>query len=256
MIHPTAIIDPSAQIADGVNIGPYCVIGAEVTIDSGCTLEAHVVVSGPTVIGKDNHIYSFANVGAACQDKKYAGEPTKLIIGDRNVIRENATLHRGTVQDQGETIVGNDNLLMVGTHVAHDCVIGNHCILANLTSLAGHVHVGDYAILGGATMVHQFCHVGAHSMSGAGTVVFKDVPAFVTHQGNPAKPYGINSEGLRRRGFSDDQRRTLKQAYKVLYRQGLTTKAALAKLANKQDDGGYVAQLVASVEQSSRGIIR
>lgn len=256
MIHPTAIIDPSANIADEVEIGPYAVIGEQVTIGRGTKIDAHVVISGPTVIGEDNHIYSFANVGAACQDKKYADEPTQLIIGDRNQIRENVTLHRGTVQDNGITRIGSDNLLMVGCHVAHDCIIGDNVIMANLTTLGGHVKVADFAILGGGTLVHQFCHIGAHSMTGGGTVVFKDIPAYVMAQGNPAKPYTMNLEGLKRRGYDDEQRAVIKKAYKTLYREGLTLKQALESLSASAVDQHDLVLLVESIEQSQRGIIR
>lgn len=256
MIHPTAIIDPSATLAENVEIGPYVVIGADVEIGAGTKVDAHAVLSGPTIIGRDNHIYSFTNIGAACQDKKYAGEPTTLVIGDRNVIRENVTIHRGTVQDKGVTLIGSDNLLMVGCHVAHDCVIGNHIIMANLTTLGGHVNVADYAILGGGTLVHQFCQIGAHSMSGAGTVLFKDVPAYVTYQGNPGKPFTMNTEGLKRRGFSSERRNQIKQAFKLIYRQSLKLEEAVAQLMGWPDPEGDIALLIASLQHAQRGIIR
>ncbi|WP_119394953.1 acyl-ACP--UDP-N-acetylglucosamine O-acyltransferase [Salinibius halmophilus] len=256
MIHPSAIIDASAQLADDVEVGPYVVIGADVEIGSGTKIESHVVISGPTKIGKDNHIYPFANIGAACQDKKYAGEATKLVIGDRNIIRENVTIHRGTVQDEGVTLIGNDNLLMVGCHVAHDCVLGDNIIMANLTTLGGHVKVADFAILGGGTLVHQFCQVGAHSMSGAGTVLFKDVPAYVTYQGNPGKPFTMNTEGLKRRGYSSERRNQLKRAFKVIYRQSLKLEAAVAELMAWDDPHEDITLLIESLRLSERGIIR
>ena len=203
LIDSRAVIDPSAELDEGVSVGPFSVIGAGVRIGKGTSIGPHVVVKGPTTIGCDNRIYQFASVGEDPQDKKYAGEPTRLEIGDRNVIRESATLHRGTVQDQGITRIGNDNLFMAYIHVAHDCVIGDNAILANGASLGGHVQIGDWAILGGFTMVHQFGRIGAHSFCGMGSAVNMDLPPFVTVSGQPAKPHGINSEGLRRRGYSD-----------------------------------------------------
>lgn len=256
MIHPTAIIDPSAKIAAGVEIGPYSIVEANVEIGEGTVIGPHVIVRGPTKIGKNNRIFQFASIGEECQDKKYAGEPTTLVIGDNNVIREACTLHRGTVQDNGTTIVGSNNLLMVNVHVAHDAIIGDNCILANDTNIAGHVKIGDWAILGGATQVHQFCMIGAHSMCGTGTIVLKDIPSYVMAQGNPAKPHGINSEGLRRRGFEKESIMAIRNAYKTLYRSSLTTAEALEALqpVAAQDEG--VRLLVSSVEAATRGIIR
>ncbi|WP_028294400.1 acyl-ACP--UDP-N-acetylglucosamine O-acyltransferase [Oceanobacter kriegii] len=255
MIHPTAIIDPAARIADNVEIGPYSIVGADVEIGEGCVIGPHVVIQGPTHIGKGNRIFQFATIGEACQDKKYAGEPTRLVIGDNNVIRESCTFHRGTVQDNSETRVGSNNLFMVNVHVAHDCVIGDNCIFANDTNLAGHVVVDDWAILGGATQVHQFCRIGAHVMAGAGTVVLKDIPAYVMALGYPATPHGINSEGLRRRGFTAEQISAVKTAYKVVYRQGLTSAEALEKLQTLEVDSA-AQLLVDSVKAATRGIIR
>lgn len=256
MIHPTAIVDSSAVIGEGVEIGPYSIVEANVEIGDGTIIGPHVVVRGPTTIGKNNRIFQFASIGEECQDKKYAGEPTTLVIGDNNVIREACTLHRGTVQDNGTTIIGSNNLFMVNVHVAHDAIIGDHCILANDTNIAGHVKIGDWAILGGSTQVHQFCLIGAHSMCGTGTIVLKDIPAYVMAQGNPAKPHGINSEGLRRRGFAKESIMAIRNAYKTLYRSSLTTAEALAELqsAAAQDEG--VRLLVNSVESATRGIIR
>lgn len=256
MIHPTAIVDASARLADDVEIGPYSIIGPDVEIGAGTRVGPHVVIKGPTRIGRGNRIFQFATLGEDCQDKKYAGEPTTLVIGDNNVIREACTFHRGTIQDNGETRVGSNNLFMVNVHVAHDCVVGDNCILANDTNLAGHVHLGDWAILGGATQVHQFCKIGAHSMCGAGTVVLKDIPAYVMALGYPAEPHGINSEGLRRRGFSADDINGLRNAYKVLYRQGMTVQEATERLQEMLDDCAPVQLLLDSVTSATRGIIR
>ncbi|MDP2504883.1 MULTISPECIES: acyl-ACP--UDP-N-acetylglucosamine O-acyltransferase [unclassified Oceanobacter] len=256
MIHPTAIIDPSAQLADDVDVGPYSIIGADVEIDTGTVIGPHVVIKGPTRIGKHNRVFQFATLGEDCQDKKYAGEPTRLVIGDHNVIRESCTFHRGTVQDNSETRIGSHNLFMVNVHVAHDCIVGDHCILANDTNLAGHVQLGDWAILGGATQVHQFCKIGAHVMAGAGTVVLKDIPAYVMALGYPAEPHGINSEGLRRRGYSADAISAVRNAYKTVYRQGLTLTEALAKLEQEAVTEAAVGVLFDSLKDSSRGIIR
>lgn len=256
MIHPSAIIDPSAIIAEGVEIGPFSIIGADVEIGAGTVVGPHVIIRGPTKIGKNNRIFQFSSIGEECQDKKYKGEPTTLIIGDNNVFREACTFHRGTVQDNSTTIVGSNNLFMVNVHVAHDAVIGSNCILANDTNIAGHVHVGDWAILGGATQVHQFCKIGAHSMCGAGTVVLKDIPAYVMALGYPAEPHGINTEGLKRRGFSAESISRVRNAYKVLYRQGLTLAEALETLAPVAQEDAAVQLLVDSLNAATRGIIR
>lgn len=256
MIHPTAIIDPSASLAEGVEIGPYSIVGANVQIGAGTVVGPHVVIKGPTVIGKNNRIFQFASVGEDCQDKKFAGEPTRLIIGDNNVIRESCTIHRGTVQDKYETRIGSGNLFMVNVHIAHDVVVGDNCIIANNTNIAGHVSIGDWAILGGASQVHQFCNIGAHSMCGGGSVVLKDVPAYVMAQGYPALPHGINSEGLKRRGFSPDAISALRNAYKVLYRQGHTLVEAREKLAQMVQECPEVELLVQSIDNAARGIIR
>lgn len=256
MIHPQAIVEPGAKLADNVEVGPWSYIGADVEIGAGTRIGPHVVIKGPTKIGEDNRIFQFASVGEECQDKKYRGEPTELVIGDRNVIREGCTIHRGTVQDEGITRIGSDNLLMAYVHVAHDCIVGNHCILANSTALAGHVKLGDYAILGGFTAVHQFCQIGPHVMCGAGTVVLKDIPAYVMATGNTATPHGINLEGLRRRGFTPESLRTLRQAYKVIYRKGLTVAEALEQLNQLVADEPAVQPLIDSLGGSARGIIR
>jgi UDP-N-acetylglucosamine acyltransferase len=222
VIHPQAIVDPSAKVADDVSIGPWTLIGPDVEIGPGCTVESHVVIKGPTTIGRDNHIYQFSTVGEATPDLKYRDESTRLTIGDSNIIRENVTIHRGTVQDKSETIIGDHNLLMAYVHVGHDSVIGNHTILVNNAALAGHVRVGDWAILSGYTLVHQFCKIGEHSFSGMATGIGKDVPAYVTVSGSPAEAKTINIEGLRRRGFSSEAISQLRRAFKIVYRQGLT----------------------------------
>ncbi len=256
MIHNQAIVDPRARIADDVEIGPWTIIGPDVEIASGTRIASHVVVQGPTRIGRNNRIFQFASVGEECQDKKYRGEPTRLEIGDNNIIREGCTLHRGTTQDQGLTRIGNDNLLMAYVHVAHDCIVGSHTVLANNATLAGHVRVGDHTILGGFTAVHQFCVIGAHVMCGAGSVVLQDIPAFVLANGNTAKPHGINSEGLRRRGFSSQAISSIKKAYRAIYRQSLKLDEALAVIQGLQNDCPELAPLTDSLRDSNRGIIR
>ncbi len=253
-IHPTAIIEHGAQIASDVEIGPYAVIGAQVEIGAGTRVGAHAVITGHTRIGKRNHIFQFASLGAQPQDKKYAGEPTRLEIGDDNTIREFCTFNTGTVQGLGITRVGNYNWIMSYVHLAHDCVIGNQVVLANNATLAGHVEVGDYAILGGLTAVHQFCKIGAHVITGGGTIVYKDIPPYVMAAGQPAKPHGLNSEGLKRRGFTPETLATLKRAYKILYREGLTLQEALARL--DAEPAPEVAQLTDFLRKAERGIIR
>lgn len=256
LIDSRAVIEPGAELDEGVSVGPFSVIGAGVRIGKGTTIGPHVVVKGPTTIGCDNRVYQFASVGEDPQDKKYAGEPTSLEIGDRNVIRECATLHRGTVQDQGITRIGSDNLLMAYIHVAHDCVIGDNVILANGASLGGHVHIGDWAILGGFTMVHQFGRVGAHSFCGMGSAVNMDLPPFVTVSGQPAKPHGINSEGLRRRGFSDDEIRQVKRAYKLIYKSKLRLEEAREAIGAMLEETPALQTLFDFLGASGRGILR
>lgn len=256
MIHPLAIVDPSAKVADGVEIGPWTTVGPDVVIGPGCVIASHVVLKGPTVIGKNNKIYQFSSVGEDTPDMKYKGEPTRLVMGDNNIVREGVTIHRGTVQDAGETRIGNDNLFMAYAHVGHDSVVGNHTVFINNASLAGHVHVGDWAILAGYTLVHQFCRVGAHSFAGFGTHITKDVPAYVTVSGQPAEAKTINVEGLRRRGFSSDSITSIRRAYKIIYRQGLTAEEALGKLRELVVDNPEIALLIESLETSTRGIIR
>jgi UDP-N-acetylglucosamine acyltransferase len=255
-IHSTAIVNPSAEIAEGVEISPYAVIGAEVKIDSGTWIGPHVVIDGPTTIGKENRIFQFASIGAEPQDKKYRGEATTLIIGDRNVIRESCTINRGTIQDIGKTEIGDDNWIMAYVHIAHDCVVGNNTIFANNATLAGHVTIHDYAILGGFTLVHQFCHVGEHAFTGMGTALGKDLPPYVMAFGAPGIPRGINSEGLKRHGFSDEQRKLIKNAYRTLYRKNLPLDDALRQLSS--DESTHI-QLLAEFckrSQDGRGIIR
>lgn len=256
MIASTAIVHSGARIGDNVSIGPYSIIGEHVEIDVGTWIGPHVVISGHTQIGRDNKIYQFSSLGEAPQDKKYNGEPTRLEIGDRNVIREFCTFNCGTVQDVGTTRVGNDNWIMAYVHLAHDCQVGDNTIFANNAQLAGHVRVGDYAILGGFTGVHQFCHVGAHSITAVGSVVLKDIPPYVTAAGNTAKPHGINAEGLKRRGFSAATLTNIKRAYKTLYRTGLTLEEAGHALAEQVHACPEIQVLIDFLAQSSRGIIR
>ncbi|KZY70912.1 acyl-[acyl-carrier-protein]--UDP-N-acetylglucosamine O-acyltransferase [Oleiphilus sp. HI0071] len=256
MIHPTAIVDPKAQLGSDVSVGAYTVIGPNVVIGDGCDIRSHVVINGPTTIGKNNTIYQFASVGEECQDKKYAGEDTRLTMGDNNIVREGCTIHRGTVQDEGLTSIGSDNLFMAYVHIAHDCRIGSHCIFANTATVAGHVYVDDFVILGGGTMVHQFCKVGAHAMSAGGSIVLRDIPAFVMASGQSASAYGLNSEGLKRRGFSPESLRALKSAYRTLYRKGLKLDDAMLELKAMDDVDGVIRTFVASIERSDRGLMR
>lgn len=256
MIDPLAKIDPSARIAEDVEIGPWTLIGPNVEIGAGTRIDAHVIVKGPTRIGKNNRFFSFAIIGEDTPDMKYKGEPTRLVIGDNNTIREGVTIHRGTVQDRSETTIGDNNLIMAYAHIGHDSVIGNNCILVNNTSLAGHVHVGDWAILSGYTMVHQYCHIGEHAFSGATTFISKDVPPFVLVNGNPAEAKGINVEGLKRRGFDSDTINALRRAYKIIYRQGLTVEDALTQLGELAAQFPAVRAMAESLRISSRGIVR
>lgn len=256
MIDSRAIVDSNAKIAANVVIGPWTTIGADVEIGEGTVIASHVVVKGPTKIGKHNKIFQFSSIGEECQDKKYKGEPTRLEIGDHNVIREGCTLHRGTIQDQSLTKIGNHNLLMGYVHVAHDCILGDHIILANNASLAGHVIVDDWAIMGGFVGVHQFCRVGAHSMIGAASILLKDVPAYVMINGNPAVSYGINIEGLKRRNFSKQTLKALMSAYKIVYRQGLVVDEALQQIEPMVSETPELQLFIDSIKSSTRGIIR
>lgn len=256
LIDPRATIDSTAQLDEGVKVGPFTVIGPDVTIGKGTTLESHVVIKGPTHIGEDNHIFQFASVGEDPQDKKYAGEATHLEIGDRNVIREYATINRGTVQGGGETRIGNDNLLMAYIHIAHDCLLSNHIIMANGASMGGHVSIHDHAILGGFAMVHQFCRVGAHSFAGVGAFFSKDLPPYVMAAGHPAKPYGINSEGLRRRGFDEDSILRIKRAYKLIYQSKKRLTEAVDELREMARQAPELEILVDFIASSERSILR
>lgn len=256
MIHPTAIVHPGARLARDVEIGPYSIVGEHVTIGEGTKIGPHVTIEGHTTIGRENRIHQFCAIGKVPQDKKYSGEPTRLLIGDRNTIHEFCSLHLGTVQDEGLTVIGHDNWVMAYTHVAHDCRVGNHTILANSAQLAGHVHVGDWVILGGFTGVHQFVKIGAHSMTGGGTILFQDLPPYVMAQGNPAHPHGVNAEGLKRRGFTSEAIAGIRRAYKTLYRSGLTLAEARAALTAQAAEVSEVQPLVAFLERADRGILR
>ncbi len=256
MIDSRAVIDPKAELDEGVTIGPFAVIGSGVRIGKGTSVGPHTVIQGRTTIGVENRIYQFASIGEAPQDKKYAGEDTRLEIGDRNHIREFATIHRGTIQDTGVTRVGSDNLLMAYTHVAHDCRIGDHAILANAASLGGHVEIGDWAILGGFSIVHQFCRIGAHSFSAMGSVIAKDVPPYVTVGGHPAAPHGINSEGLRRRGFDDHVVKKIKRAYKLLYKEHLKLSEAIDALREMAGEYPEISVMSEFLDSSERSIVR
>jgi len=256
MIHPTAIVHPGARIGANVEIGPYSVIGEHVEIGDGTRIGPHVVIEGHTRIGRENRIFQFASLGGMPQDKKYRDEPTRLEIGDRNLIREFCTLNTGTVQDAGVTRIGSDNWIMAYVHIAHDCQVGDNTIFANNAQIAGHVHVGDWAILGGMTGVHQFVRIGAHAMTGGCSLLLQDLPPYVTCAGNPAKPFGINSEGLKRRGFSPDAVAAIRRAYKTLYREGLGLDDAKAALAQQRAEYGEVGLLVDFLDTATRGIAR
>ena len=256
LIHSSAIVDPRAKIAAGVEVGPYSIIGADVEIGENTIIGPHVVIKGHTRIGRDNRIFQFSSLGEVPQDKKYAGEPTRLEIGDRNTIREFCTLNLGTAQDAGVTRVGDDNWIMAYVHIAHDCQVGNKTTFANNAQLAGHVVVEDWAILGGYTGVHQFCRVGAHVMTAVGTVVLQDVPPYLMAAGNTAQPYGINVEGLKRRGFTAESLSALKRAYRTLYKSGLLLEEAKLKLAEEAKTQPDVQRFVDFLAVSKRGIIR
>ncbi|MDR3324142.1 MAG: acyl-ACP--UDP-N-acetylglucosamine O-acyltransferase [Zoogloeaceae bacterium] len=255
-IHPTAIVHPGARLGQGVEVGAYSLIGEQVEIGDQTVVGPHVVINGHTRIGRENRIFQFSSLGEAPQDKKYAGEPTRLEIGDNNTIREFCTFNIGTVQDAGVTRIGNDNWIMAYVHIAHDCQVGSHTIFANNAQLAGHVHVDDWTIFGGYTGVHQFCHVGAHVMTAVGTVILQDVPPYLMVAGNTASPYGINVEGLKRRGFSADAITALKRAYRALYKSGLMLEEAKAKLADMAKEQPDVQRFVDFLAASKRGIIR
>jgi UDP-N-acetylglucosamine acyltransferase len=260
LIHPTALVDPQAEVAATASVGPYAVIGAGVKVGDGTTIGAHCVLDGPCTIGRDNRIYPHAALGAAPQDMKYRGEPTELVIGDRNTIREFCTFNRGTAQDSGVTRVGDDNWIMAYVHIAHDVQVGSRTVLANNATLAGHVHVGDWAIVGGLTGVHQFCRIGAHVMTGFQSHVAQDVPPFMTVSGNPLAVHGYNAEGLRRRGYSRERIALVKQMHRLIYREGLTlerAREAIAELTGTVEGGDDdLRQMLDFLASASRGIVR
>lgn len=256
MIHPTAIVDASARLAAGVSIGAYSVIGANVEIGSGTEIGPHVVISGPSKIGSANKIFQFSSIGDAPQDLKYAGEPTQLTIGDRNVIREYVTFNRGTASGIGETVIGNDNMFMAYSHVAHDCVVGDHTIFANAASLSGHVNVGDYTTLGGFTSVHQFTNIGERAFCGLGSVITRDIPPYTTAAGNRARVIGINKEGLKRKGFTPELIRALHQSFRELLKSRVAKTEAYEKLKPLCDQYPEVEAFVNFVRNSKRGIAR
>jgi UDP-N-acetylglucosamine acyltransferase len=255
-IDPRAVVSPDAQIADGVQIGPYAVIGPQVSIGPRCWIGPHAVINGPTVLGSDNKVFQFASIGEAPQDKKYNGEPTRLLVGDRNVFRECVTVNRGTVTGIGETRIGNDNLLLAYTHVAHDCVLGNHIVLSNAVNLAGHVTLGDWVIMGGFAGAHQFCRVGAHAFIGNNTSVIRDIPPYVLATGHPAEPRSVNVEGLKRRDFTEEQIRAIRNAYRVLYRSELKLEDALTQLRAMAAEHECLMPFVDFISQSTRSLAR
>ncbi|MDQ8037413.1 MAG: acyl-ACP--UDP-N-acetylglucosamine O-acyltransferase [Pedobacter sp.] len=256
MIHPTAIIDPAAVLAADVEVGAFSIIGPDVKIGAGTVIASHVVINGHTTIGERNRIFQFASVGEANQDKKYKDEPTRVEIGDDNVIREYCSIHRGTVQDGGLTKIGSRNLLMTSVHIAHDVIMGDDNIVATGSGVSGHVHIGDSVILGGMTGVHQFCHIGSHAMTAGCSLVVKDVPAYVMVGGNPSKAFGMNFEGMRRRGWSAETINTLKRAYRIVYRDSLTLEVAIAEAEKLVAECPEVQLFIDSLKDSTRGIVR
>lgn len=256
MIDPRAIVDPGAEIGEGVEIGPFAVIGAGVTIGAGSWIGPHAVVKGPTTLGRENKVYQFASIGDAPQDRKYAGEPTRLVVGDRNVFREFCSINRGTAGGRGETRIGNDCLFMAYSHVAHDCIVGSHCIMSNCTALAGHVELGDWVILSGYAGIHQFCKVGSHAFLANNAAVTRDVPPYLLVAGSPAEPKGVNSEGLKRRGFDAAQIANIKNAYRIFYRKGRKLAEATEQLRALAPDQPEIAPFVDFLAASERSIIR
>lgn len=256
LIDPKAIIDSKAQLDDDVTVGPFSVIGPDVKIGAGTVIGSHVVIKGPTRIGKDNRIYQFSSIGEDPQDKKYAAEITRLEIGDRNTIREFATMHRGTKQDRGVTQIGNDNLFMAYTHVAHDCIIGNHVIMANGASLAGHVRLNSHAILGGFTLVHQFTQIGQYSFAAMGSAITQDIPPFVMVGGRPTRPHGINSVGMERNGISPEDIRLIRKAYKMIYKMNLRMDDAIDQMEDLAGDSKELSDMVSFLRNVTRGILR
>ena len=255
-IHPTALVEAGARIADDVEIGAYTIVGAAVAIGAGTRVGPHAVITGRTSIGARNRIFQFTSVGEIPQDRKYGGEPTSTTLGDDNVVREFVSIHAGTAQDRGTTTIGNGNLFLAYTHVAHDCVVGNFTTFSNNAQIAGHVVIGDWVVLGAYAGVHQFCRIGAHAMLAAGAIVLQDVPPYVTVAGYPAKPAGTNNEGLRRRGFSAEDIALVRRAYKTLYRAGMSLDEARAALAKAAADAPLLAPLVTFLSDSGRGIVR
>jgi UDP-N-acetylglucosamine acyltransferase len=256
LIDTRAVISPRAQLGEGVRVGPFAVIGPDVVIGPRTTVGAHAVIEGPTRIGQDNQIFQFASIGAAPQDKKYQGEPTQLTIGDRNVFREFCTMHRGTAQGRGLTSIGSDCLFMAYSHVAHDCDVGSNVILANCATMGGHVQIGEWVQLGGLSAIHQHCKVGAHAFVAGGAILTRDLPPYVMIAGNPAKPNSINAEGLKRRGFTPEQVRNLRAAYRILYRSGLKLTDAVAQLTELARDNAEVQPLLAFIDASTRSLVR
>jgi len=255
-IHPTALVDPAAELAPDVEVAAFTIIGPKVRIGSSCWIGPHVVVTGRTTIGQNNRIFQFASIGEEPQDKKYAGEDTELIIGDNNTIRELCTFSRGTMQGSGKTVIGNNNWIMACVHIAHDCVLGDNIIMANNASLAGHVTVGDWAILSGYSLIHQFCSVGTHSLTSFASYVNQSIPPYVTVSGEKAKARGINAEGLKRRGYTSEQIQQVKRAYKILYRSGKTMDEAREELANMAADSSEIQPLVDFLDRTGKSMIR
>lgn len=255
-IDPRAVVSPGAELAPDVEVGPYAVIGPGVRIGPGCWIGPHAVVNGPTVLGAGNKVFQFASIGEAPQDMKYRGEPTRLVVGDRNTFREYVSVHRGTVTGLGETRIGDDNLLLAYSHVAHDCVLGDHIIFSNAVNIAGHVEIGDWAILSGYAGAHQFTRIGAHAFIGNNTSVLQDVPPYVLATGHPAEPRAINTEGLKRRGFSEEQQRAIRNAYRVLYRSELKLEDALLQLEEMAQAEPVLEIMVGFIRGSTRGLAR
>jgi UDP-N-acetylglucosamine acyltransferase len=255
-IDPRAAVSPQAQLAGDVEVGPFAVVGPQVVIGAGCRIGPHAVISGPTVIGEGNQIFQFASIGDAPQDMKYRGEPTRLVIGARNTFREYVTVNRGTVTGGGETRIGNDNLILAYSHVAHDCVLGDHIIMSNAVNLAGHVHVGDWAIFSGYAGAHQFCRIGAHAFIANNTAVLQDIPPYVLAAGQPAEPRAVNIEGLKRRGFSEEQVRAIRNAFRILYRSDLPLADAAVQLQEMAREQPVLEIFAAFVGQSNRGLAR
>jgi UDP-N-acetylglucosamine acyltransferase len=256
MMNNHSFIHPKARLGQDVTVGPFCYIGPDVVIGDNCVLESHVVMKGPCFIGSNNHFFQFCSIGEACQDKKYNGEPTRLTIGDNNVFRECVSVHRGTIQDAGETVIGNDNLMMAYTHIAHDCRIGNHIVFSNSVGVAGHCQVDDWAIIGGMSGIHQYVRIGAHAFVAGCSVVRLDVPAFVMAAGFGAEPKGLNTEGMKRRGYSSEEIQAMRKTYRIFYRSGLSKDDALTELLEPSGQYASVMQFTQFIKSSKRGFIR